>query len=79
MPMGGYNGVVAGNQITRAGCWAHIKRKIIDAEKAAPEVARVPVERARAFYAVERHAKDATAKERLRILLRESLQSERES
>jgi len=23
---GGYNGVVAGNQITRAGCWAHMKR-----------------------------------------------------
>jgi hypothetical protein len=21
---GGYNGVVAGNQITRAGCWAHL-------------------------------------------------------
>ena len=37
---GGYNGVVAGNQITRAGCWAHMKRKFIDAEKAAPEIAR---------------------------------------
>jgi transposase len=24
---GGYNGVVAGNEITRAGCWAHMKRK----------------------------------------------------
>ena len=62
MPMGGYNGVVAGNQITRAGCWAHMKRKIIDAEKAAPEIAREAVERARALDAVERHAKDATAK-----------------
>ena len=37
---GGYNGVVAGNEITRAGCWAHMKRKVIDAEKAAPEIAR---------------------------------------
>ena len=33
---GGYNGVVAGNGITRAGCWAHARRKIIEAEKAAP-------------------------------------------
>ena len=69
---GGYNGVVAGNQITRAGCWAHMKRKIIDAEKAAPEVAREAVERVRALYAVERHAKDATAEERLRIRQQQS-------
>ena len=30
---GGYNGVVAGNEITRAGCWAHARRKLIEAEK----------------------------------------------
>jgi transposase len=30
---GGYNGVVAGNAITRAGCWSHARRKSIDAEK----------------------------------------------
>ena len=35
----GYNGVVAGNQITRTDCWAHLRRKFIDAEKAAPEIA----------------------------------------
>ena len=34
---GGYNGVVAGNEITRAGCWSHTRRKIIEAEKAAPK------------------------------------------
>jgi site-specific recombinase XerC len=31
--LGGYNGVVAGNEITRAGCWAHLTRRIIEAEK----------------------------------------------
>ena len=36
---GGYDGVVAGNDITRAGCWAHVRRKIIEAEKSAPEIA----------------------------------------
>jgi transposase len=64
---GGYNGVVAGNQITRAGCWAHLRRKIIEAEKAAPEIAREAIEMVRALYAVERQAKDASVPERLKL------------
>ena len=64
---GGYNGVVAGNQITRAGCWAHARRKFIDAEKVAPERAREAVELLRALYAVEKEAKDVSAAERLEI------------
>ncbi|MHB1701301.1 MAG: IS66 family transposase [Acidobacteriaceae bacterium] len=62
---GGYNGVVAGNGIVRAGCWAHLRRKIIDAEKAAPEIAREAIEMVRALYAVEKQAKDASVEERL--------------
>ena len=54
---GGYNGVVAGNEITRAGCWAHARRKIVEAEKAAPEIAREAVELVRALYAVEHRGK----------------------
>ena len=69
---GGYNGVVAGNQITRAGCWAHMKRKIIDAEKAAPEIAREAVERVRDLYAIERQAKDATAEQRFQMRQQQS-------
>jgi hypothetical protein len=69
---GGYNGVVAGNEITRAGCWAHMKRKVIDAEKAAPEIAREAVERVRALYAVERQCKDASAEERLKLRQQQS-------
>ena len=60
----GYNGVVAGNEITRAGCWAHARRKIIEAEKTAPEIAREAVERVRALYAIERQAKDVSVEER---------------
>ena len=63
----GYNGVVVGNAITRAGCWAYMKRKIIDAEKSAPEIAREAVERVRALYAVERQGKDASIAERLKL------------
>jgi len=53
---GGYNGVVAGNEITRAGCWAHARRKIVEAEKAAPDIAREAIEMIRLLYAVEKQA-----------------------
>ncbi|MGC4052536.1 MAG: IS66 family transposase [Paludibaculum sp.] len=63
---GGYNGVVAGNEITRAGCWAHFRRKVVEAEKAAPEIARAAVEMVRALYAVERQAAELPSAERLK-------------
>jgi transposase len=62
---GGYNGVVAGNAITRAGCWAHLRRRFIDAEKVAPEIAREAIEMVRLLYAVEKQAHDVSAAERL--------------
>jgi transposase len=62
---GGYNGVVAGNQITRAGCWAHLRRRFLDAEKTAPVVAREAIERVRALYEIERQAQSLTADQRL--------------
>ncbi len=64
---GGYNGVVAGNQMTHAGCWAHSRRRFIDAEKVAPEIAREAVELIDAMFRVERQAKDFSAEERLRF------------
>lgn len=63
---GGYDGVVAGNPITRAGCWAHLRRRFIDAEKVAPEIAREAIQMVRLLYAVEHQAKDASVEERLR-------------
>jgi hypothetical protein len=63
----GYNGVVVGNAITRAGCWAHARRKIVEAEKSAPDIAKEAVERVRALYAVERLGKDSSVEERLRM------------
>ena len=64
---GGYNGVVAGNAITRAGCWAHARRKFVDAEKAAPEIAREAVGLLRTLYAVEKQAREASVEERLQL------------
>ena len=63
----GYNGVVVGNAITRAGCWAHMKRKLVDVEKSAPEIAKEAVERVRALYAVERQGKEASVEVRLTL------------
>jgi transposase len=61
---GGYNGVVAGNGLTRAGCWAHARRKVIEAESTAPEIARQAVALLRALFAVEQQAKELSVAER---------------
>ena len=63
----GYNGVVVGNEITRAGCWAHARRKLIEAERTAPEIAREAVDQVRALYAVERQAKELSVGARLQL------------
>ena len=64
---GGYDGVVAGNQITRAGCWSHARRKIIDAEKVAPGIAREAVELIGTLFRVESQAKDFSVAQRLAL------------
>ena len=70
---GGYNGVVAGNGIVRAGCMAHLRRKFVDAEKTTPEIARQAIEMMRALYAVEKQAKDTSAEERLTLRQKQSV------
>ena len=69
---GGYDGVVAGNAITRAGCWAHTRRKFIDAEKVAPEIAEEAVELIGDLFRVERRAKDLSVEQRLTLRRAES-------
>ena len=70
---GGYNGVVTNNQITRAGCWAHLRRKFIDAEKTAPAMAREAIAGVRALYVIERQGQTATLAERLALRQEKSL------
>jgi len=64
---GGYNGVVAGNAIMRAGCWSHARRKFVEAEKTAPEMAREAVDLIGQLFAVEKQAKDGSVAERLAL------------
>jgi transposase len=70
---GGYNGVVVSNQMTRAGCWAHTRRKFVDAEKTAPEIAREAVALIGRLYAVEKQAKELSVAERLQLRQKHSL------
>jgi transposase len=62
---GGYDGVVVGNDITRAGCWAHARRKFVDAEKTHPAIAAEAVGIIRQLYAVEDQAKNIDCDDRL--------------
>ena len=64
---GGYNGVVAGNGLTRAGCWSHARRKVIEAESTAPEIAREVVAVLRRLFALEQQAKEFSVAERLAL------------
>ena len=57
--------MVVGNDITRAGCWAHGRRKFVDAEKTHPAIAAEAVGIIRQLYAVEEQAKNVSNEERL--------------
>jgi hypothetical protein len=47
--------------------WAHLRSKIIDAEKAAPEIAQEAIVLVRALYTVEKQGRNASAEQRLRL------------
>ncbi len=64
---GGYDGVVVGNDPTRAGCWAHARRKFVEAEKSHPQIAKDAVELNGRLYDVERRAKEMTHEDRLAL------------
>jgi hypothetical protein len=70
---GGYDGVVVGNEITRAGCWAHARRKFVDAEKTHPQIAAEAVGIIKRLYAVEDRAKALAIEARLALRQKESV------
>jgi len=67
---GGYNAVTAGNQITQLGCWAHARRKFIDAQKVASNPSKankadMAIAMIAKLYAVERRIAGLTVDERM--------------
>ncbi len=69
---GGYNGVVAGNALTRAGCWSHARRRFIEAESTAPEIARAVVAVLRRLFALEQQAKEFSLLDRVQLRQQQS-------
>ncbi len=60
----GYDGLFADGRIVEVACWAHARRKFIEAEKTSPAHAHEAVARIRQLYAVEHEAKDLDAADR---------------
>jgi transposase len=63
---GGYDGIVVNQDLLRAGCWAHARRKFVEAEPAGPEVARTILRLIKGLFELETRVKDLTPDERLR-------------
>ena len=63
---GGYDGIVLAQELRRAGCWAHARRKFVDVEKTAPAAARAILTLINRLFALEQRLQDLDANERLR-------------
>ena len=70
---GGYDGVVVASGITRAGCWAHARRKFVDAEKAHPQIAAEAVGIIKRLYAIEERGKPLSDEDRTALRQCESV------
>jgi hypothetical protein len=62
---GGYDGIYAPGQVIEVACWAHARRKFVDAQKADPKRALVAVAYIKKLYEGEREANDLIEKRRL--------------
>ncbi len=70
----GYNAVATEDSITQLGCWAHVRRKFIEAQKAAPNNKKLKTSKADMavgligkLYAIEKTIKDLSPEERYSI------------
>ena len=66
----GYNGVCAANELIRLGCWAHVRRKFVAAQRQQPKGKTGAADQAVAWigklYLIERATKEVTDEERYR-------------
>ena len=54
----GYDQLYLPGGATEVACWAHTRRKFVDCEANDPTVSKEAVDRIRALYAIERHARE---------------------
>lgn len=69
---GGYDGIVLDRDLCRAGCWSHARRKFIEAEKTAPELAGRVLRLIKKLFEVETRAKILSDGDRLDLRRAES-------
>ena len=55
---GGYDGLYLPGGATEVACWAHVRRKFVDAEPTDPGLAKAAVDRIRVLFEIEAAAKD---------------------
>ena len=64
---GGYDGICVEKQIVQAGCWAHARRKFVDARELDPSAADEALALIRTLFAVEEQGRDLSAADRLKL------------
>lgn len=73
----GYNAVAKRTGITQLGCWAHVRRKFIDAQKAAPKNKTGKADLALSYitqlYGIEKNSRTLTADERYQMRQQKSV------
>ncbi len=69
---GGYDGIVLDQDLRRAGCWSHARRKFIEAEPTAPDLARNILRPIKSLFEIETRAKGLPDADRLDMRRAES-------
>ena len=60
----GYDRLFLPGGAVEVGCWAHVRRKFVDAEATEPKLAKEAIDRIRALFEVEKAARDLTPEDR---------------
>jgi transposase len=69
---GGYDGIVLDQDLPRAGCWSHARRKFVEVEPTAPDLARTILRPIKALFDIEARAKGWSDDDRLEMRRAES-------
>ena len=69
---GGYDGIVLDRDLRRAGCWSHARRKFVDAEATAPDLARKILRLIKGLFDIETRIKGLSDSDRLDLRRAES-------
>lgn len=68
----GYDALYLPDEVIEVGCWAHARRKFVEAETTDPELSKQAVAQIRELYAIERAAKPLEPEERRALREREA-------